>query len=273
MSRKVYYSLDRYKDEWYRKLTPRFKVAWDYIYADCDCAGIWVVDLDVMNLRLGEKFKVEDFFTQFGQNFVEIEPGKCLLVSFFREQYRETKETYNAKIKAIKTLSSYGIEITDGDITLPQALPYPKGSLNIGSINSNINSNSNSNSNKGKSEVTSIEEKCNDIAAMWNDYAEDYGLARIKIPISRDRIEKIKPALLEFPLADDWSKIICAVGYDEFRLGKNDREWKADFDWLFHKTKFNYRKMWELYESTNREDDGTEQARVKPSEGGDAFPF
>lgn len=118
-----------------------------------------------------------------------------------------------------------------------------------------------------------LETQCNDIAKIWNDYAVDYKLTKVKTPISKDRMDRMKSALKEFTEIDDWSKIICAVGLIDFNLGKNDRGWKADFDWLFHKTKFNYRKMWELYESTNGENDGDKQAGVKPSEDGDAFPF
>lgn len=118
-----------------------------------------------------------------------------------------------------------------------------------------------------------FETQCNDVAKVWNDYAEDYKLTKIKTPISKDRMDRMRAALKEFSEIDDWSKIICAVGLNDFNLGRNDRGWKADFDWLFHKTKFNYRKMWELYESTNGENDGDKQAGVKPSEDGDAFPF
>lgn len=124
-----------------------------------------------------------------------------------------------------------------------------------------------------KKEILSDEFRANKIGEYWNDYARDYKLSTIKLPLSADRIKLIKLALKEFPEADDWSKIICAIGYNPFNLGSGPDGWKANFDWLFHKTKFNYRKMWELYESTNGENDGSKQTRTQSSEDGDAFPF
>ena len=73
----------------------------------------------------------------------------------------------------------------------------------------------------------------------------------MKLPLSKDRIALLKAPLEEFPTSEDWSKIIAQVPVDPFNTGSNDRKWKASFDWLLHKTKYNYRKLWEDYESQN----------------------
>lgn len=88
-------------------------------------------------------------------------------------------------------------------------------------------------------------EKANEVATHWNELAELNNLPKVKLPLSPDRLKAMKPALDEFKAFDDWHKIICAVADNEFNLGVNDRKWKANFDWIFHKTKFNYRKLWE----------------------------
>lgn len=91
----------------------------------------------------------------------------------------------------------------------------------------------------------SFETKANEIAAHWNEMATLYSLSKVKLPLSKDRLASIKPALAEFPTFMDWHRIIDEVATNPFNLGDNDRKWKANFDWLFYKTKFNYRKLWE----------------------------
>lgn len=91
----------------------------------------------------------------------------------------------------------------------------------------------------------SFQQKANGLAEMWNDMAELNNLPKVKIPVSADRVKAMTPAMKEFTSIDDWYKIICTVTDNPFNLGDNDRKWKANFDWLFHKTKYNYRKLWE----------------------------
>jgi len=91
----------------------------------------------------------------------------------------------------------------------------------------------------------SLVQKTNEVAAHWNEMATLYGLPKVKLPLSNDRIASMKPAMAEFPTFMDWHRIIDEVATNPFNLGDNDRKWKANFDWLFYKTKFNYRKLWE----------------------------
>lgn len=83
------------------------------------------------------------------------------------------------------------------------------------------------------------------IGEFWNALADDCNLPKIKIPLTADRIKKMKGPLQEFPEREDWEKIILEIPKNKFNLGENDRNWKANFDWLFYPTKFNYRKLWE----------------------------
>lgn len=90
-----------------------------------------------------------------------------------------------------------------------------------------------------------FEEKASMIAEYWNDVAELNNLPKVKKPLTKDRLAAMKPAMAEFPSFSDWHRIIAGVTDNSFNLGDNDRKWKANFDWLFYKTKFNYRKLWE----------------------------
>lgn len=96
---------------------------------------------------------------------------------------------------------------------------------------------------------TPLSEKAEYIADLWNVMAKMDKLPLVRKPLGEDRLKLVAIALKEFPNPEDWKSIVAQVGESKFRLGHNDRKWKANFDWLFHKTKFNYRKLWEEYES------------------------
>lgn len=100
------------------------------------------------------------------------------------------------------------------------------------------------------------------IPDMWNTMAKDVGFPCIKLPLSSDRIKKVKIALKEFPDKKDWLKIISQVPQSKYRLGENKDNWKANFDWLFYTTKFNYRKMWEEYENAQDSNSSNNRARA-----------
>ena len=108
------------------------------------------------------------------------------------------------------------------------------------------------NEDKVNATPATFERKCAVIAEIWNDYAPDYGLSLIKTPMSKDRMDLLRKPLAEITEAKDWESIIYQIGLDPFLLGDNDRKWKASFDWLFHKTKYNYRKLLEKYESDQK---------------------
>lgn len=86
-----------------------------------------------------------------------------------------------------------------------------------------------------------------DIGALWNEMASLNSMPKVKLPLSKDRKKKMALAVKEFTEYSDWVRIINGVLDNDFNLGVNDRKWKANFDWLFHTTKFNYRKLWEAH--------------------------
>jgi len=96
-----------------------------------------------------------------------------------------------------------------------------------------------------------LNSKPNQIAAFYNDIAKELKLSRVVVPLESDRVTLVNKALKEFPNPSDWENIIVQIGESPFNLGKNNRGWKANFDWLFGTTKKPYRKLWEAYESEN----------------------
>jgi Mg/Co/Ni transporter MgtE len=96
-----------------------------------------------------------------------------------------------------------------------------------------------------------------EILKIWNNMAQQVGIATSKENSKLfDAIMKNnKKALLSYPSQEDWQRIIEAIPLQNFRLGVNERGWKADFAWLFqnHGTKKikNYILLMEEWENHN----------------------
>ena len=51
---------EKFKDTWYRKLSPKHKCFWEFLLAECNHAGIIEIDLEFASFVIGETIEVED---------------------------------------------------------------------------------------------------------------------------------------------------------------------------------------------------------------------
>lgn len=79
---------EKWKKPFIRGLQGAYKLLWLYICDDCDHAGIWQVDLDVAQIRIGEKINIEEAIKSFGDKIVIFDKGnKWFIPSFIEFQY------------------------------------------------------------------------------------------------------------------------------------------------------------------------------------------
>jgi hypothetical protein len=84
---------NKYKKPFIRGLQGPYKLLWDYLYHDCDHAGIWIVDFAIAQVYLGSDMPVNRvdalrFFNADEERIVEIDGGKkWLIVPFIHFQY------------------------------------------------------------------------------------------------------------------------------------------------------------------------------------------
>jgi hypothetical protein len=74
---------------------------------------------------------------------------------------------------------------------------------------------------------------------MWNEMASKHGLPKV-IALTPKRKQRLKECWKILPEdIDKWRDSISQVPRNKFRLGENDRKWKANFDWFINtKTPF-----------------------------------
>ena len=106
---------EKWKKPFIRGLQAPYKLLWLYICDDCDHAGIWQVDIEVAQIRVGEKLDEQQALKFFGDKIVPIENGtKWFIPSFVEFQYPSGLSANNkAHVGIIKILEKYQKQIDD----------------------------------------------------------------------------------------------------------------------------------------------------------------
>lgn len=105
---------EKYRKPFVRSLKGPYKLLWDYLYHDCDNAGIWIVDFEIAQIYLGADMKVneKDALQIFNADQYRVHPfdggKKWFIPSFIPFQYSKLGEKNPAHTKVISTLLSLG---------------------------------------------------------------------------------------------------------------------------------------------------------------------
>lgn len=118
----------KYKKTFIRSLPGAYKLLWDFLYHDCDHAGIWIVDFDIAQTYLGrdmpvDKEKALQLFNADEVRIIEIDGGKKWFIkSFIEFQYGKLSEKNKAHTYVISVLQKYNL-IDDHFLIKPLASP------------------------------------------------------------------------------------------------------------------------------------------------------
>jgi hypothetical protein len=106
---------NKYKKPFIRGLQGAYKLLWDYLYHDCDNAGIWIVDFEIAQLYIGKDMPVTKvdalkFFNEGKIRIIEIDNGtRWFIPAFIRFQYGELSVQNRAHISVIQILNKYNL--------------------------------------------------------------------------------------------------------------------------------------------------------------------
>lgn len=107
---KRYTDTDKWKKPFIRTLQGPYKLLWIYILDECDHAGVWQVDLEVAQVKLGEKLKLEVALSNFKGKIIQISDGqKWFIPDFIEFQYSLLNPTNKVHASVINILSRYDI--------------------------------------------------------------------------------------------------------------------------------------------------------------------
>jgi hypothetical protein len=122
---------NKYKKPFIRALQGSYKLLWDFLYHDCDHAGIWIVDFEIAQAYVGADMPVNNldalkFFNADELRIIEIDGGKKWFIpSFIEFQYGVLSEKNRAHINVISVLRKYLLLNTDLSIKKSKPLTSP----------------------------------------------------------------------------------------------------------------------------------------------------
>jgi len=102
----------RFFDPWYRSLAPNLKVFWEFVISNCDIAGVWKMDFDLVRFILGATaFQPETALPMFNEGkdrIIEFGGGKYWYVAdFISFQYGTLSADCRPHRAVIKTLDDH----------------------------------------------------------------------------------------------------------------------------------------------------------------------
>ena len=117
---KRFIDTDLFRKPFMRGLEAPYKALWLYLLCECDHAGIWVVELDVAQIRMGMKLDPEKAIEKMAGAVIPIHGGeKWYLPDFVAFQYGTLNPSNRVHASVIERLSAEGIDPENKPLTSP----------------------------------------------------------------------------------------------------------------------------------------------------------
>jgi hypothetical protein len=111
---------DKWKTPFIRSMKAPYKLLWLYLLDECDHAGIWQVDFDVAELKIGEKLKVEIALEQFGENIVVFDSGQRWFIPYYVDfQYGVLNPENRAHNSVIQLIAKWELPLKNKPLLSP----------------------------------------------------------------------------------------------------------------------------------------------------------
>lgn len=105
----------KWKRPWFRSLSKEAKLVWQYLCDECDHAGVWIADFDLLTFQVGFKVDEPKLVEWLGDKLVRVSSDKFFIPSFFEFQYGQSDSMFRAKQGALRELAKYGVLNESGE--------------------------------------------------------------------------------------------------------------------------------------------------------------
>lgn len=221
---------EKYKKAFVRSLPGPYKLLWDYLYHDCDHAGVWHKDFDVAQIRIGKDMQIAEeealrLFNE-GEERVRILRGgeKWFVIPFIEFQYGVLNPQNRLHGSVLSVLKRHGIE------NLVKALGSPFQGASKGAKDKDKDKEQVEVKDGGVGEGPTPD----DLMNLWNQEAPA-GLPRVTV-MSPGRRIAATARLREHPEVEFWDGVIGKIKASKLLRGEvsrnGDGAWKCTLDWI-----------------------------------------
>jgi len=111
---------EKWKKPFIRNMKAPYKLLWLYILDECDHAGIWQIDLEVAQIKIGERLSLDLALQYLGPKILQIEGGeKWFIYDFIEFQYGALNPDNRAHNSVINLLNKYQIDYKNKPLISP----------------------------------------------------------------------------------------------------------------------------------------------------------
>lgn len=118
---------DKYKKPFIKSLPGAYKLFWDYLYHDCSFAGIWEVDFEIAQIKIGKDMPISEQKALELFNADKSDPKiiifddgkKWFIPSFIEFQYGKLNAKNRVHGVILKELNKYGLAPSDTPLNAP----------------------------------------------------------------------------------------------------------------------------------------------------------
>lgn len=266
---KRFTATDKWKDSWFSSLTKEQKLFWLYLLDECDNAGIWEKNFKVASFFLSQEITEEWAMTFLIGKAIPVNGTKWFIPKFVEFQYGELRTSNRAHVSVIDKLRKYGLmtdenkvlasplqgakdkdkeedkdKVKEKEQDIPQRTveSFPAPAFNAAEFHQARM--------QRYPEIKAIQDK-------WNTFATKHSLAKIE-NMPNWRLQNILLRLKEE--AFDFDKILQQIEKQPFLLGKSDKKWKVNFDWITD----NEKHYIQIIEGVHIPDDGKPAPASRP---------
>lgn len=124
---------EKYRKHWFRGLPPLIKLFWDYLYHECNHAGIWIVDFDMARLLIGQEYDEEETYKALMKKVYPFEEGrKWFVPAYIKWHYNNNIYSPSSTITSARNiLEKYDLlgvleeyQKNDEFVDIPVSVPY-----------------------------------------------------------------------------------------------------------------------------------------------------
>jgi hypothetical protein len=110
---KRFVETNRWRDAFFRELSPDAKLAYSYMTDACDNAGVFDPDWRLASFSIGKDMDWDSILDELGNRIERLVNGKIYLTRFIRFQYGELNPTCAPHRNVLELLKRHGIELKD----------------------------------------------------------------------------------------------------------------------------------------------------------------
>ena len=129
--KKRFTDIDKWKDPFYRKLASKYKTLREYIYDNCDNAGVLKPDMELASFCIGDAFeddKALKVFNQDKERIKVLDNGDWFITDFISLQYKELNPACAPHRHVLELLEGHNILI-DGLVRVKEG--FGKGTVTL----------------------------------------------------------------------------------------------------------------------------------------------